>query len=948
MQLTIRKVITGRSILTPSRQRLVHTSRGAQWALLALLLLAGALSPAATMLYVDVSNPAPQSPYADWSTAATNIQDAIEVATAGDTILVTNGIYATGGKVKGNLTNRVVLDKALTLQSVNGSGVTIIQGAYDPASTNGPSAVRCVWMTNNALLSGFTLRGGATAALATPRDNSMMGGGVWASSTNATVDHCLVVSNYASYAGGGAYQATLINCQVVANGSLGCSGCGVTAGYGGGAGYCNLKNCTITGNVTPGSIGGGTYYCNLTNCALQGNSAGVNGGAAAYGSLVNCTISSNTSALSGGSMGGAAYSANLTNCILWGNFVPASSSRSNYLSCTLAYCCTAPLPTGAGNIAVDPQLLPDGVHLIQTSPCRGFGLTNSASGTDIDGQAWADPPSMGCDEWQPVPVLACQPKGQPFSAVGRIAVGAIAAGQAPFDYYWYKDGLALGSSAKYGSANQSTLVISNAGPSDAGAYLTVVSNASGMATSQVARVVIHCVNAAGTNAQPPFTDWATASTNIQTAIDLASAGEFVLVTNGLYASGGKPIWSGLTNRVALDKALTVMSVNGAAVTTIQGAWDPATTNGPAAVRCAALTNGAALNGFTLIGGATWGIYGGEISGGGVSCSDGDGLPGYELQYLLQYCGGLGWRHCQGLAHKLFACGQPCRDCSVAEERLSNSCQLDDCGKLRLSVSAAERSSCNLTNCIIAFNSTEIGVFPDLRFGVQSYCCVPSQNLGGNNIFADPQLLDNFHLTADSPCRGAGSPLYAIGTDLEGDPWLNPPSVGCDEAADASFSGPLQVAIQPPATSLLVNRVMSLTAVVTGGATRLDWSFGDGAIATNASFMAYHTWSNTGDYTVTFTAYNADNPGGVSATQVMHVSLPAQPVLQVPVVLTNGIQLTFAMQAGVTYVTDVATNLAPPILWQPIRTNVGLASSLTAQVTDPVSTNAARFYRVRAW
>ena len=81
---------------------------------------------------------------------------------------------------------------------------------------------------------------------------------------------------------------------------------------------------------------------------------------------------------------------------------------------------------------------------------------------------------------------------------------------------------------------------------------------------------------------------------------------------------------------------------------------------------------------------------------------------------------------------------------------------------------------------------------------------------------------------------------------------------------------------------------------------------------------------------------------------MHVSLPAQPVLQVPVVLTSSIQLTFAMQVAVTYVTDVATNLAPPILWRPIRTNVGLASFLTAQVTDPVATNAARFYRVRAW
>jgi hypothetical protein len=904
------------------------------------------INATASVLYVDLSCTNPTPPFTNWITAATNIQDAVDAALAGDEVVVTNGVYNIGGRaVDGLITNRVVLDKALTLQSVNGSGVTIIQGAYDPTSTNGPAAVRCVWMTNNALLSGFTLRGGATAAGARPQDNSMMGGGVWASSTSATVDHCLVVSNCASYAGGGAYQATLINCQVVANRSLGCSGCSINAGFGGGAGYCNLRNCVITGNVTPVSVGGGTYYCNLTNCALQGNSAWINGGAAAYGSLVNSTLSSNSSALYGGSTGGAAYLANLTNCILWGNFVPSSSTRSNYLNCILAYCCTAPLPTGTGNTAVDPQLLPDGLHLAQTSPCRGVGLTNWVSGTDVDGQAWADPPALGCDEWQPAPVLACQPTGQPFSAVGRIAVGAVAAGQAPFDYYWYKDGLALGNGAKYGSVNQSTLVISNAGPSDAGAYVTIVSNAYGVATSQVARVVIHCVDAAGRHAQPPFADWATASTNIQTAIDLASAGEFVLVTNGLYASGGKPIWSGLTNRVALDKALTVMSVNGAAVTTIQGAWDPATTNGPAAVRCAALTNGAALNGFTLIGGATWGTSGAEIYAGGVYGSGWDcRVMNCNISSNTASAWGGGAANCWLMNCLLVGNRAPVFDGGgayaaklVNSTIVANSCVHYGGGAYQ----------CGLTNCIIAFNSTDINLNPDLFSCSQSYCCVPSKNLGGNNIFADPQLLDNFHLAANSPCRGAGSPGYAIGTDLEGDPWLNPPSIGCDEAGSASFSGPLHVAIQPPATSALVNHVMSLTGVVTGRATHLDWSFGDGVLATNTSFMAYHTWSNTGDYTVTLTAYNTDNPGGVSATQVVNVSLPAQPVLQGPVIVTNSMQFTFAMQAGVTYVTEVATNLAPAIQWQPIKTNNALVISLTAQVTDPVSTNAARFYRVRA-
>ncbi len=124
---------------------------------------------------------------------------------------------------------------------------------------------------------------------------------------------------------------------------------------------------------------------------------------------------------------------------------------------------------------------------------------------------------------------------------------------------------------------------------------------------------VHCVDVNSTNATPPYTNWTTAATNIQDAVDAAVAGDEIVVTNGIYAIGGRTVSDGAPNRVAVDKPLGLQSINGPQFTVIDGARS---------VRCVYLTNGASLSGFTLTNGSVYNgcpcyYYGGGGAYGGI-------------------------------------------------------------------------------------------------------------------------------------------------------------------------------------------------------------------------------------------------------------------------------------------------------------------------------------------
>lgn len=351
------------------------------------------LSTRAATLYVWKDSPSPAPPYSDWSSAATTIQDAVDAARAGDLVLVTNGVYASGGRAVGQtvLVNRVAVDKPITLQSINGPQATIVEGAQSPGG-GGEGAIRCVYLANGAVLSGFTLTNGATR-ISGDISLEQSGGGVWCE-TNAAVTNCVLTTSFAWDRGGGAYRGTLYNCILINNNNgphygggtfdstlYNCTLAGNGAYFGGGACGGTLNNCTLTNNWA--TYGGGADACWLNNCTLSGNTAW-EGGGAYRGELNSCALTGNLAYF----LGGGALSCTLNNCIVYLN--QPDRWNNNFMK----FCCASGLPTdgisyGIGNITNAPLFVDyagGNFHLQSNSPCINAGnnsyVTNA---TDLDG-----------------------------------------------------------------------------------------------------------------------------------------------------------------------------------------------------------------------------------------------------------------------------------------------------------------------------------------------------------------------------------------------------------------------------------------------------------------------------------------------------------------------------------------------------------------------------------
>lgn len=692
------------------------------------------------------------SPYTSWATAANNIQAAVNAAEINDTVWVTNGIYNTGGLATPGfmLQNRVCVDKAITIKSVNGPAETFIVGAEASAGGNGSGAVRCVYLDSGAVLHGFTLTNGYT--LTTGEYNRDRGGGGVLMSHGGMISNCVITACSADMQGGGAnlhFGGEVLDCEIHGNYSRGnaggvliegvssrVAGCNIyennsnsdgggiyiwetgtgselniysnsSKASGGGIFFNNggtLSNSTIEANSSDDG-GGGVFVtknARVEHCVIRGNLAGDGssedgggikfhdggtmrnsliignraqdcGGGIMFGDLAvdavveNCTVSGNSAKTGGGLR---IWAGKVVNSIIVNN--TATTADANWSwgggSPSIEQTCTTPLvrlPGGTGCIDVDPLFVGGGdYHFQHSSPCINAGdnshVTSSAD-LDLQPRIASCAVDMGCYEYQvPVPCveITTPDASVPFEIVlydlegtnNTLVVGLMswtnsltgAFGMFPAASSWSINAVALApgdnmitvaGTGVLGHVASDTLIITRT-LEHSGAYSP-----------------IHYASLAGGNIWP-YTNWTTAATILQDAVDTASSGDEVHVAAGVYSNGVTEVRGRGRSRVCITRPITVRGVDGASATTIFGSPDPISGSlGVDAIRGVYIEAGVLMTGFSITNGFTQNDVGNDLvvdafaAGGGALLWEGGCLSNCVVAGNSAFSGGgvlCGW------------------------------------------------------------------------------------------------------------------------------------------------------------------------------------------------------------------------------------------------------------------------------------------------------------------
>ena len=194
------------------------------------------------------------------------IQEAVDLASSGDHVLVSPGVYRE---------NVQIVEKSLRVQGLAGAAATIIDG-------NGEG--RCLMLkptldgSSTMVVDGFTLTGGV----------ANQGGGVYISDSGAEVRNCVITGNHATDTGGGVFTffnfGSLTNTIIHGNSAV--SGGGGIHNFG--FSMARIVNCTVVNNqvTQPSSTSAGVkvdnYGVTMINTVVRGNLAGNNVSSVTY------------------------------------------------------------------------------------------------------------------------------------------------------------------------------------------------------------------------------------------------------------------------------------------------------------------------------------------------------------------------------------------------------------------------------------------------------------------------------------------------------------------------------------------------------------------------------------------------------------------------------------------------------------------------------------------
>lgn len=321
-----------------------------------------------------------------------SIQEAIDAASGGDTIIVSPGTYYENINFRGK---SIFLTSMFYMASDTGYiSATVINGSNPSNPDTGSCVIFNSYEDSTSVLQGFTITGGTGTIWDDIHGAGLYreGGGVLIELSSPTIRNNIITGNIVTNlsgvisSGGGGIRVGDGNPWIVNNVII-----NNEARYGAGI-VLNYTGCIIRNNIIASNTGGQDYY--------GGSAIWITSNLPATPKIIeNNTIVNNTAAASNGTGGifvSTASSVFMKNNIVYGNS-PVIQIKTISSTPQVSYSNVQGGFNGTGNIDQDPLFSGAG-HLLQTSSsCVDAGDTdqiyNDLENTSVPGQAQV--PSLG-------------------------------------------------------------------------------------------------------------------------------------------------------------------------------------------------------------------------------------------------------------------------------------------------------------------------------------------------------------------------------------------------------------------------------------------------------------------------------------------------------------------------------------------------------------------------